>query len=90
MSLKIIIFNKKMSYDMIILYTRNFNKKMSYDMTILYIILYLMFLLITIIIIYNLKLYTKSTQEEEFLPPYEQPPPSYELGYREQIISNMD
>jgi hypothetical protein len=55
-----------------------YNKKMSYDMLILYIILYFMFLLSTLIIIYKLKSYTKADQEEEFLPPYEQPP-SYDL-----------
>lgn len=55
-----------------------YNKKMSYEMLILYIILYFMFLLSTLFIIYKLKLYTKY-EEEEFLPPYEHPPPAYDL-----------
>ena len=57
---------------------------MTSDLMILvYTLLYLMFLFFTVIIIYNLKEYVKSAQEEEFLPPYEHPPPSYELGSRE-------
>lgn len=57
---------------------------MSYDMIILYTIFYIMFLISIIILIYNIRTRwnVKYPQEEEFLPPYEELPPSYDLEVR--------